>query len=207
MEDKLLMKKNKLTYLFLINFFTVLILYSNIFFLNLSNNWYSSTYFFTNKKDKFELKTSSPFSNNPNDMTISIGYQTTINWFLWDDVGPGKYRVWVNDTNDNYYIWVNWMDWTNNTNLQVPINRTIVGIFNYTIEYNNSAGIFGNPDTVIIKIVSTEPPLGHPDFLIWLIKNMHDAEILKQFFVLLIGIIIGIGLILGLILYFNKKIK
>ncbi|MHA1298361.1 MAG: WD40 repeat domain-containing protein [Candidatus Helarchaeota archaeon] len=94
-----------------------------------------------------------PASNHPTDFTTLIRGSETINWVIRDHIGPGKYRVWANDTNGNYYIWKNWADWTNNSNLQIPINRTTIGVFNYTIEYNNSIGQVGNPDTVVVTIV------------------------------------------------------
>jgi hypothetical protein len=145
------------------------------------------------------------FSNNPDNITMTMSGNAKINWFLWDDVGPGKYRVWTNDSNNNYYVWINWMNWTNNTNLQVPINRTILGIFNYTIEYNNSVGIFGNPDTVIVNIVPISPVIGLPDALLLMISLKQSEELHKQIFgLLIIGII---GLILGLIFYNHFKRK
>ncbi len=106
---------------------------------------------FYKKKTITELP-SPPTSNHPADIITPLSGTDTINWTLYDDFGPGQYRVWVNDTNNNYYIWVDWTIWTNNTNLAIPINRTAIGVFNYTIEYNNSIGLFGIPDTVLVFI-------------------------------------------------------
>ncbi|MHA1386457.1 MAG: hypothetical protein ACTSR3_22120, partial [Candidatus Helarchaeota archaeon] len=78
-----------------------------------------------------------PISNHPNDITTSLGGSETINWQLLDDYGPGMYRVWANDTNDDYYIWRDWTAWSNNSILYVPINRSASGVYNYTIEYND----------------------------------------------------------------------
>ncbi|MHA1893003.1 MAG: hypothetical protein ACTSX4_00725, partial [Candidatus Helarchaeota archaeon] len=97
--------------------------------------------------------------NSPNDMIISITETDTIGWILWDEVAPGKYRVWANDTNGNYYVWIDWSDWINNTDLQVPINKTSSGIFNYTIEFNNSFGGIGIPDSLNITIIN--PPVSN----------------------------------------------
>lgn len=96
-----------------------------------------------------------PNSNHPADINTTLLDSETIGWKLYGIVGNGKYRIWVNDSNNNYYIWQDWSDWSNNTDLQVPINRTMVGFFNYTIEYNNSWGQFGISDTVIVKISSS----------------------------------------------------
>jgi len=202
------MKKRRLTNAFLINFSIVIILYCMVF-LNLSNNLYLWTYIITNnkiQKHRFELTSNAPFSNNPIDITMTIGENIKINWFLWDGIGPGKYRIWTNDSNDNYYVWINWTNWMNNTNLQVPINRTILGIFNYTIEYNNSAGIFGIPDTVIVNIIPSQPIYKPPELFFYLIQTIQDEEFRKQIGLIIIGIIGG-GLILSLILYFSKKKK
>ncbi len=106
-----------------------------------------------------------PTSNSPNDIVTLTSGSETIDWTLLDSMGPGKYRVWVNDTNDNYYVWIDWTDWTNNSNLMAAINRTATGIFNYTIEYNNSGDFFGNPDTVIV-IVVTPPNSNSPSNII-----------------------------------------
>ncbi len=101
-----------------------------------------------------------PLSNHPKDFITSIYGLESINWVLYDATGSGKYRVWANDTNDNYYIWLDWIDWVNNTNLQVPINRTSLGVFNYRIEFNNSEGQLGIPDTVKVTIRPPYPPPG-----------------------------------------------
>ncbi|MFX0135142.1 MAG: Kelch repeat-containing protein [Candidatus Hodarchaeota archaeon] len=104
-----------------------------------------------------------PTSNHPDNITTAAGGVETINWTLHDDVGPGQYGVWANDSNDNYYLWVDWTNWTNNENLKVPINRSIGGVFNYTIMFNDSNGQFGTPDTVIVTILNNAPTSNHPE--------------------------------------------
>ncbi len=94
-----------------------------------------------------------PTSNHPEDVATDLGGTETINWTLYDDVGPGQYRVWVNDTNDNYYLRVNWTPWINDTNLAISINRTYMNVgivFNYTIEFYDNNSRFGTPDTVMV---------------------------------------------------------
>ncbi|MHA1271102.1 MAG: hypothetical protein ACTSPY_15015 [Candidatus Helarchaeota archaeon] len=105
---------------------------------------------------------SAPTSNHPIDFSTNANGAETIQWILFDDYGTGSYRVWVNDTSDNYYIWVNWTPWANNTALNVPINRSAPGIFNYTIEYNDSINQFGISDTVIITVIDNVPISDHP---------------------------------------------
>jgi N-acetylneuraminic acid mutarotase len=94
-----------------------------------------------------------PISNSPSDILTSTLGTETIDWILSDDWGSGQYRVWANDTSDNYYVWVDWSVWINNTNLAITINRTILGVFNFTIEYNDSNSQLGTPDTVIVTVI------------------------------------------------------
>ena len=96
-----------------------------------------------------------PTSNHPADFnTTNLGSET-INWKLYDDIGPGQYRVWLNDTNDNYYIWVNWTPWISGSEINIAINRTELGKFNYTIEFNDSINQFGISDSVIVIVELT----------------------------------------------------
>ena len=84
----------------------------------------------------------------------TAGGSETIGWILYDDFGPGQYRVWANDTNDNYYVWQNWQIWVNNTSLDVLINRTAPGVYNYTIEYYDMYNLFGNPDSIVLTHIT-----------------------------------------------------
>ncbi|MHA1271665.1 MAG: hypothetical protein ACTSPY_17870, partial [Candidatus Helarchaeota archaeon] len=103
-----------------------------------------------------------PISNHPIDITTSVSGTENITWTLTDDFGPGQYRVWVNDTNNNYYVWVDWTPWTNNTVLNVIINRSAPGIYNYTIEFYDDHSNFGIPDTVIITVQDNLPISNYP---------------------------------------------
>ena len=58
----------------------------------------------------------------------------------------------ANNTAGNYYTWVNWTPWTNNTPLNIPINCTELGIYNYTIEYYDDQYQYGIPDEIKVKI-------------------------------------------------------
>ncbi|MFX1293725.1 MAG: hypothetical protein ACFFD2_02530, partial [Promethearchaeota archaeon] len=91
-----------------------------------------------------------PNSNNPSDQILEKDEVASIPWILTDALGAGYYRVLINNTPGPWYTW------TNNTLINFPIDTSTVGVFNYTIEYNNSNGIFGIPNTVIITI--TTPP-------------------------------------------------
>ncbi|MFX1500933.1 MAG: hypothetical protein ACFFDH_08220 [Promethearchaeota archaeon] len=106
-----------------------------------------------------------PSSNHPEDFTTTLEGAETINWILYDDYGGGQYRVWVNDTKSDSYVWVNWTPWINNTLLNIPINRTTIGIYNYTIEYYDNQNRFGVPDTVVVTIQTNIPSSNHPEDL------------------------------------------
>jgi hypothetical protein len=103
-----------------------------------------------------------PTSNHPNSlMTERIGTET-IDWILVDDIEGGMFRVWANDTTGDYYIWQNWQPWVNNTSLNIPINRSAPGDFNYTIEYYDIYNQYGKDDTVIVTIIDNIPVSNHP---------------------------------------------
>jgi hypothetical protein len=104
-----------------------------------------------------------PTSNSPADITTSIASSVMINWRLYDDYLGGEYRVIANATNGNLYVWQNWTSWSNNTPINIPINRTSVGSFNYTIEYQDNIGNYGDPSTVIVTLIADNPPTSsHP---------------------------------------------
>ncbi len=93
-----------------------------------------------------------PTSNHLGFINTTLTGNETIGWILTDDWGGGQYRVWANDTSGNYYVWQDWQPWTNNTPLNVTINRTASGVFNYTIDYYDAHNLYGSPDTVIVMI-------------------------------------------------------
>ena len=103
-----------------------------------------------------KLENPPPTSNHPPNIVTSIGGSETINWTLSDDFGTGNYRVLANNTIGNNYIWVDWTSWANNTALNVPINRTTPGNFEYTIQYYDDQHNSGIPDTVIVQIPESE---------------------------------------------------
>lgn len=82
----------------------------------------------------------------------------TIDWMLTDDWDGGQYRVKANNTSGNYIIWQDWQPWISNTPLDIPINRTQTGIFNYTIEFYDMYNLYGEPNTVIVIIEEGTPP-------------------------------------------------
>jgi hypothetical protein len=104
-----------------------------------------------------------PTSNQPGDITTSLGGTETIDWVLHDDNEGGQYRIWANNSKGNYYVWVDWTPWTNNTPLNIPINRTLTGVYNYTIEFYDNNTQYGVSDSVLVTISVTVPTSNHPD--------------------------------------------
>lgn len=98
------------------------------------------------------LEDNMPISTHPNDIGIYKSGSEMINWTLNDDWGAGQYRVIANNTAGNYYIWKDWRAWENGVVLNVEINRTATGFFNYTIEFYDDRGQFGISDSIIIEI-------------------------------------------------------
>lgn len=95
-----------------------------------------------------------PNSNSPPDASYALGSSgNTIPWVLTDENATGYYRVLKNGT-----AAVDWTTWANNTNLAAPVNASALGQWNYTIEFNDSNGNFGAPDTVLVDIVDLAPP-------------------------------------------------
>lgn len=102
------------------------------------------------------IKNGIPTLNHPEPINTFIDGSETLNWILYDDCGGGGYRVMANNTAGTFYTWVDWTPWLNNTPLNIPINRTELGVYNYTIEYYDDQYQYGIPDTVIVSIYILE---------------------------------------------------
>jgi hypothetical protein len=120
-----------------------------------------------------------PISNTPIDATYSVRSLASIIWVLNDNVAGGYYSILRNGTE-----YKSWSSWTNGTNLIIQINTSIVGKWNYTILYNDSSGLFGISDTVIINVTSK------------------PSQVTIAGFEFLLGIITFIGVTLR---YYSKK--
>ncbi|MHA1797727.1 MAG: hypothetical protein ACTSVY_04690, partial [Candidatus Helarchaeota archaeon] len=78
----------------------------------------------------------------------------TVNWTLGDNVSPGYYWVLVNGTER-----VSATAWTNNSEIAVPVFTNIgLGVFNYSIYYNDSQSNTGTPSTIWITIQDQTAP-------------------------------------------------
>ncbi len=90
-----------------------------------------------------------PSCTHPADQVVlQGGTGHAITWLITDKAGPGSYRVLRNSA-----VIVAWTAWQNDTDIQVPIATGVgVGSFTYRLEYNNSAGTNGIPDTVVVIV-------------------------------------------------------
>jgi hypothetical protein len=131
-----------------------------------------------------------PYINHPSDIITTLTGVESIGWILYDDYGGGQYRIRTNDTSGVYYTWKDWTSWINTTPLNIVINRSFPGTFNYTIEYNDIYNLSGIVDTVIVIISPASAP--PDDFLLYFI---------------LIFIIIGVGVIIGVGFTVKKRKK
>ena len=95
----------------------------------------------------FTVDTVSPSSTSPADASHYMGSSNTISWTLTDDVVVGYYYIERNGSVQNSST-----AWVNNTPINVWVNTSITGSFNYTIHFNDSAGNDGTPDEVFISI-------------------------------------------------------
>jgi hypothetical protein len=118
-----------------------------------------------------------PYSNTPPTINTNALGIDTINWTLFDDFGGGQFRVWANDTSGAPYVWQNWTSWSNATTYYIPINRSAPGIFNYTIEYNDTYGFWGVPNSVLVNITDEIPYSNTPLFIITHILETHTINL------------------------------
>ncbi len=94
-----------------------------------------------------------PWASEPNNATHAQGSIAVINWTLYDNVAGGTYQVLRNNSGHG-----DWNTWTNNVSFLVTLATDELGIWNYTIQYNDSAGLLGAPNTVFITIEDQTVP-------------------------------------------------
>ncbi|MFX0098809.1 MAG: hypothetical protein ACFFCS_04450 [Candidatus Hodarchaeota archaeon] len=96
-----------------------------------------------------------PESTHPTDMLV-LQNATGINitWQLTSENGIGSYRILLNGS-----VLLDWQVWTGNgTDIDVPVDTGAgIGIWNYTIQFNDSLGFIGIPDTVLVTV--NDPPV------------------------------------------------
>jgi hypothetical protein len=176
-----------------------------VFWSDQTDGWWG-----TDLEIMYTLLTGRPTSNHPIDITMTPSFSDAIYWQLHDESGGGQYRVWVNDTNDNYLIWQNWTPWINNSFITIGINRSVLGTFNYTIEYYDFYQKFGISDSVIVTITDIIPtPTKDEPIII----APQDGGDISSFLLspLGFGFVVGVGAILlilvAVVINNNKTIK
>ena len=105
-----------------------------------------------------------PTTDHPADIITVLGDNQYIRWTLNDDYGGGSYRIIANDSLGSFYVYRSWELWSIGQTVSISINRTKLGVFNYTIEYYDSLNQFGVPDTVLVTVNQNNPPTcNHPE--------------------------------------------
>ncbi|MCK5177277.1 MAG: PGF-pre-PGF domain-containing protein, partial [Candidatus Aenigmarchaeota archaeon] len=94
----------------------------------------------------------SPTINSPADAFYPQDVSATIGWIIEDNHASGYYRVYRNGTIQNQ------SSWDNNSNLDIYVNTSVIGMWNYTIYYNDSFGNMGIPDEIMIIVSADVPP-------------------------------------------------
>ncbi len=115
--------------------------------------WQDSRTGNTEVYSQYILDIENPNSNSPGPAIYEPNSTETIPWILIDNFAGGFYRVLKNGSE-----YLSWTPWTSGSNLNIPINTSILGVWNYTIYYNDTLGFWGIPNTVLISIVDTQNP-------------------------------------------------
>ncbi len=102
----------------------------------------------------FTVDTTPPYAipSTTGNTKVDINSSYNLSWTLYDNVAGGYYRVLRNGSLEE-----GWQPWSNASDITVPVNTTQLGTYNYTIEFNDSAG-WAAIDEVIITVVDPNPP-------------------------------------------------
>ena len=116
------------------------------YYFNCSDGLYSNTTIVYAGPSVFRA----PTSNSPPDsFVLANATGVTIAWQLTTYSGIGQYSVLRNGT--QVQSWTTWLG--NNTNINFPVETNAgLGVWNYTILYNDSMSIMGTPDFVLITV-------------------------------------------------------
>ena len=110
------------------------------------------------------LINSIPTSTHPSDINTAFERSASIGWTLSDDTGTGQYRVVANDTYGDYYEVQGWTSWTDGTFINISIDTSITGFFEFILEFYDSDNQFGANDTVLVHVIeNTAPTSNHPE--------------------------------------------
>lgn len=92
-------------------------------------------------------------------LAVSVGQSVSISWTLADNTGGGTYRILVNDSAGAVSSYVS------NVPVVVSVSTAIACQLNYTIEYSDTYGLEGMPNTILVT-VQAQSPGGVPGYSI-----------------------------------------
>jgi PGF-pre-PGF domain-containing protein len=117
-----------------------------IYATDIAGNTNSSEVYFT-------VDTTPPYAvPSTGNTKVDINSSYNLSWTLYDNVAGGYYRVLRNGSLEK-----GWQPWSNASDVTVPVNTSQLGTYNYTIEFNDSAGWMSSNE-VIITVVDPYPP-------------------------------------------------
>ncbi|MHA1372399.1 MAG: NosD domain-containing protein [Promethearchaeota archaeon] len=104
--------------------------------------------------DRYPLVGSLPrIVNKARDILCAVNSDIEIYWILEDDINGSHYAIYENSTHV-----VPWTAWENGTwNVTFSTRMDQGGIYNYTLRFNNSRGVFGKDSSVLVVCDNTFP--------------------------------------------------
>jgi PGF-pre-PGF domain-containing protein len=101
----------------------------------------------------FTVDTTPPYAvSSTGDTKVDVNSSFSITWTLYDNIAGGYYRV-LEDGG----ILIGWQPWSNSTPVSVNVDTSSLGVHNYTLEFNDSAG-WGGSARVAVTVVDPSPP-------------------------------------------------
>lgn len=91
-----------------------------------------------------------PLSDTPSNQTVEISSLSNITWTINASAAAGYYYVYRNGA-----LFAGPSAWLNRTPLNISANNSAIGLWNYTLYFNDSAGTNGTPSSVFITVVNS----------------------------------------------------
>ena len=102
---------------------------------------------------QFTVDTSPPYAvPSAEYLRVDVNSVYNLTWTLFDNVGGGYYRVLRNGS-----IIEAWRPWRNASTVTVPVDTSVVGSYNYILQFNDSSG-WMNITKVKVEVVDPNPP-------------------------------------------------
>jgi hypothetical protein len=104
-----------------------------------------------------QINAASAWDNDPPDVLVGYLDHAIVDWYLYDDTGGGGYFRVLEDS-FSYSEFPDWTAWTTNgTEVHIDLMSTMIGSYNMTLLYNDTAGNWYHDD-VNVTIYDAEPP-------------------------------------------------